>query len=80
MSCDTLNILHDRDRLLEDVRVDTLQDEPYAHSRVLHIHEVRVIDVTGAIGLGVDIFARELKLARNSADIVFQIYVQSLLG
>jgi hypothetical protein len=80
MRRDALNILHDRDRLLEDLRVDTLQDEPCAHSGTLHLDAVRVIDVTGAVGLGAEKLARELKLARNSADIKFQIYVQSFLG
>jgi hypothetical protein len=71
MRRDTLDILHHRNGLLKNIRVDALKNDARLRPRVLQLDAVRVIDVTRSIGLGPKKFAGDLELADNRTNVAF---------
>ncbi len=48
---DTLNVLHHRDWILEDRRVDALQNDPVFPIAVIKRHAIRIVNVPAAVRL-----------------------------
>ena len=69
-------ILHERNRIFENVMIDAL--EYIAPRRVAPAadHTIGVIDMAGAIGRSAQKFTLKLELARHGAHIVLQLYVR----
>ncbi len=77
---DSLHILHQRDRILKDVVVDPLEDVADRSATLAEDRAIGVIDMTTAIGLGVQELAANPKFLRHRAHIVTEVHVQSFSG
>jgi hypothetical protein len=65
-----LNIFHERNRILKDSVVDTLENVADSYATLVKHSTVSVVDVAAAVRLGTQKFAINLKLARDSTHIM----------
>ena len=74
MRRDAPDVFHDGGGILENGRVEPLQDKP----AVVKSKPVSMVDVAAAKRFGVEQFSRQLKLAGESADIGQQIHAANV--
>src|SRR6185312_8582442 len=76
MSRDTLDVLHQRDGVLEDVVVDPLQNIARWRPALVEVGAIGIVDVPTAIRLGTQKLPVDLKMPCYGTDIVFQVHIK----
>ena len=67
---DALNVLHHRDRILEDRRIDALQNDPVFPPAVIKSHAIRIVNMAAAVRLRASKSPLEFERARDSDQAV----------
>jgi hypothetical protein len=76
----TLDILHQRERILEYVVIDALKDEAHRYTSLMKDDTISVIDMATAVWCSSEILAVDFKFPRHRTYIVFVAHDQSLSG
>jgi hypothetical protein len=75
-----LDVLHQADRVPEDILIDALQDGPRLHTGLMKEGAIRVVDMAAAIRSSAEKLATDFKLTRHRADVGPVAHDQSLSG
>lgn len=71
MSRNPLDVFHQRDRLLENIVVDALQNISRYRPGLIENGAIRVIDMSAAIRFGTPKLTVDLKMPRHVPDVMF---------
>ena len=66
MTSYALNVLHHRDRIGEDRRIDALQDDPLFPFTVIKRRAIRIVNMPAAVRLRASKFSIQFECARGS--------------